>query len=404
MNIFRIFKSGRSPMREENISACVAYLLSPNEDHGMGTTMLANLLHEVGQQAHIPAITSIAQRLRQSPQDEPLNIWVEYPYPTQERKVGYIDVVIQYEKLFIAIENKIAIAACSPGQVEKQYHGLRQKLQQEHGENHTVLMIYLVPAIRDRDEWSVSPSLLDELSVQTQEQDYAVMVTWQPTREHSASFVQVIRRTLQQESEGEIAPLSSSVRENLLACADFALGGFQDYPSLRPVIIKNGMPVSDVLVSEEPLFVGVQHGMYGIMTRAWRNPDFRQSRVLVARENPGPPYLPLNEFKIFAEWAMDPENHHLTGIAWSGNPFYTPRLYLVAKTAGDELFICKQGGLTALQQMPPDKIRNEKVWAVSTVKRTSNWFSGTAFCEVLESKGIVYTQPDEDTLVDADME
>ena len=398
MNIFRVLASGRHPFREEFVSAFVAYLLSPKMDHGLGPTLLATLLREIGRHANVPALAEVARqfdhRLRDNLFGDPaqgVSVELELPYPAGN-SIGFIDVVIRCGQWFIAIENKIAAASATPGQVREQYLGLKQVLQRRGLDDQRVLVIYLVPALRSSEGWSVSQTALDELGFALDGEDCAALVTWQPTREGTVSFIEIIRSVLQQESRGEIAPLSYDIRQSLLAFIDFALGEFLGYPYDRPVDgeTPSERRVADLLRSVEPVFVGIQYGMAGVLRRAWKNPGFVNEVVPVSETSRGWQYLPLHDFKVLAEWAMSPETQSLSGIKWSGRPFWTPHLYLVAKASGSEIYVGMRGGIEALRRMAPDEIRQRRTWEVSDQKRSGQWFSGADFCAVLESKGITY--------------
>jgi hypothetical protein len=130
--------------------------------------------------------------------------------------------------------------------------------------------------------------------------------------------------------------------------------------------------------------------MAGVITKAWKNPQFLSQELSVSKNSRGWQYLPLKDFKILTEWALNPDKN-LSGIEWSGKPFATRYLYLVAKSAGSGIFIGIQGGLKALQAMSEDEIRRRKSWEVSNNKRSWQWFTGNDFCQTLESKNIRYT-------------
>ncbi|MEI6775357.1 MAG: hypothetical protein WCK70_00480 [Chloroflexales bacterium] len=152
--------------------------------------------------------------------------------------------------------------------------------------------------------------------------------------------------------------------------------------------------MASLLQSEEVLYVGVQYGKAGVLNQAWRKPGFLNKQLLISTTPNGWQYLPLNEFQNLARWAMDPDNQPLSRIAWTGKPFWTPQLYLVAKAASDTIWIGIQGGLEALKAMSVEEIRDRKFWEVSDQKRSGQWFTGSEFCAVLEGKGLIFVNPD----------
>jgi len=283
MNIFRMLASGRQPMREEYISALLAYLLSPKLDHGLGAIVLATLLRDVGVHASFPELVALASdldpRLRDNLfEDAAAGISVELElYHPAGTSHGASDIVVRCGAWFIAIENKILGASATPGQIAAQYQGLRQVLAKKDLASHKVLMVYLVPAVRSAESWSLSQAAVDELNIPLIAGDRAALVTWQSTKEHPLAFVEMLRTILARAGRGEIAPLSSEIRHTLLALIDFALGEFRGYPYERAVVHGTETPtqrVASLLQSEEVLYIGVQYGMAGVMRRAWRNPGF----------------------------------------------------------------------------------------------------------------------------------
>ena len=47
MNIFRILSSNDGSINEPNVSSFLAYLLDPNEDHGISSLLLQELLSDI---------------------------------------------------------------------------------------------------------------------------------------------------------------------------------------------------------------------------------------------------------------------------------------------------------------------------------------------------------------------
>ena len=396
MNIFRVLASGNQTFREEFISAFLAYLLSPKMDHGLGGKVFSSLLIQIGNSLDSPELVDLAEQFEDklrsnlfSAEEGTVNVELEL----NTGKGGVIDIVINYEDWFILIENKIYLQSVRPKQVAKQYRGLRNLLQQQKIEKPKILVIYLVPAILGEDGWSVSQITREELDFEQIKGDYCSLVTWQPI-DGDVSIVGVLRKLLIEETQGNISPMSYDVRQTLLSFIDFTLGEFGGYPYDKAVSQKASVKkirVSKILKLDKKVFVGVQYGMAGIMRRAWRNPDFSNHVLAVTEDdNRGWQYIPLQDFQILTKWAMSPESNSLSGIQWSGKPFWTRYLYLVSKAAGNEIYIGIQGGLSALKKMSQEEIEERKVWEIDTFKRSSQWFSGEDYCKVLESKGISY--------------
>jgi len=175
---------------------------------------------------------------------------------------------------------------------------------------------------------------------------------------------------------------------------DFSIGGFQGFPYDRATA-KSGatdkIRVSEILKRNDEIFVGIQYGLGGTISRAWKNKDFLNQNLNVTEDaNLGWQYLSLNNFKIISQWAMDPYNHSLDGIDWKGKPFGTENIYRVAKSAGKGIYIGVKGGIDKLKSMGVEEVKNRQVWEIRTEKKNAHWFSGDEFCSALEDKGVFY--------------
>lgn len=389
-------------MREEVVSAYLAYLLSPKMDHGLGPSVLAGMLEQLGRYYDLAPLSEAARQLTYRLRDDlfadaasTVGVELELAYPSGT-SLGFIDVVVRCGDWFIAIENKILMSSATPDQLRQQYEGLRAVLAQRGLGERRVAMVYLVPAVRDSAGWSLAQSTVEELNFPRGDGDVATLMTWQPARDHEPSVVRLLQTLLEREGRGEIAPLSYDTRQSLLAFIDFARNEFQGYPYDRAVSTVNTSQrrVSDLLRATEQLFVGVQYGMAGVLKRAWRKPTFANAFLPVSETTRGWQYLALHDFQQLTRWAMDPDNQPLTGIKWAGKPFFTSQLSLVARAAGDTIFIGARGGLEAVRQMTPEELRQRRTWEISSTRRSGQWFSGTEFCAVLDSKGVSFDQID----------
>ena len=316
MNIFRILASGKHKFREEYVSAVLAYLLSPKMDHGLGAAFLDTLLKLIAQKTEQEALKQlIAQfqnKLREdlfSNQSSHPLVEMEFPYPIPGKSKGFIDIVIRCDDWFILVENKIHVESTSKDQLKDQYEGFRRVLDDQKLSDSKVLSIYLVPAIGDSEEWRIAQTSLDEIDFEVQDGDLISLVTWQPADdEDNISIVGCVREMLNKESEGGIPPMSFEVRHLLLSLIDFTIGDFQGFPYDRTTP-KSGPPdqmkVSDVLERTDDLYIGIQYGIAGTIVSAWKNKGFLDREVKVTEDaNRGWQYLPLNDFKTVARWAI----------------------------------------------------------------------------------------------------
>ncbi len=400
MNIFRTIASGKHAFREEFVSAFLAYLLSPKMDHGLGFTVLSRLLTHVAEKHQAAPLkdlsTQFKSRLWENIFDDEFSLPVvelEFAYPG-----GFIDIVIRIDNWFIMIENKIIQSSKKDNQIKEQYKGLHEVLRnREFGDNYRVLMIYLVPATQSPSGWSVSPSFSAEMDkVTLRGNDFKALVSWQPStieENDSISVISIIREILGDEASGMIAPISTEVRHALLSLVDFAMGEFQGFYYAKAASQKSGNPkckVSEVFNMSGDYYIGVQYGRGGVVWKAWKNPDFLNSVVTLSEENRGWQYLPKEDFINLTKWCIDPENNSLEMLTWTNKPFGTQDLYRVAKFGKANMRIGIKGGVKALTDMSPEKIRARTEWQLSSEKKTSDWLTCVQFCSILEAKGISY--------------
>lgn len=407
MNIFRILSSGKPAFREEFVSAFLAYLLSPKMDHGLGGAFLENLLNQIARRNDAPELKALAGTLKSrlwedlfadGGQQPVVELEVKYPKPAGH---GWIDVVVRLGQWIIMIENKIQLMSKTDDQIKEQYAGL-QSILRERGiqDDYKILVLYLVPASGSEESWSVPQGFYDELEkVALRPGDQSALVSWQPAQgvERSpVSVVRTIRDLLSREAKGLLSPINIEVRQTLLSLVDYVMGDFQGYyyekATPSPSSTDDGrMSVRDILNLDGEYFIGVKSGRAGVVGSAWRNPEFLNTKLTVTEDgNRGWMYLPLEMFKIFALWAMDPENRSLEGIQWYGKPFDTVGVYRVAKWGKTPLFIGIKGGEDALQNLDAETIRNRKGWELWGEQKNKHWIPAERFCEILQNKGISY--------------
>ena len=95
---------------------------------------------------------------------------------------------------------------------------------------------------------------------------------------------------------------------------------------------------------------------------------------------------------MLARWAMEPEVGLEESIDWTGKPFGTRNLYLLAKHGhADNLFIGIRGGIQWLRDKSNEDILERPSWEISFRQKTPhNWFGAEEFVLELESRGIVF--------------
>lgn len=401
MNIFRTLASGKQAFREEFISAFLAYLLSPKMDHGLGQIFLSALISNIAEHENNSELKELSGEFKDRLWEDifaennhhPI-VELEFSFPPG----GFIDIVIRAGRWFIMIENKINAASKTQDQIALQYQGLLQVLKKENlADNNRILLIYLVPASCNGDDWSILSGFNEELEkVNLRAGDAKKLVTWQPVTEEEnpcVSIVSIIRKLLQLEASGMSAPISLEVRQTLLSLVDFAMGEFQGFhyeKATTKTVDLNKIKVPEILSLSGEYYIGIQYGRGGTVTSAWKNLDFLKREFTVSEIQHGWQYVPLEEFKTLARWALNPKQESLASITWYGKPFFTQNLYRVSKYGKAKLFIGIKGGISALKGMTSKQILSKKQWELGPSQKSNQWFSGEDFCKVLEEKGIQF--------------
>lgn len=403
MNIFRVLASGKHGVREEFVSAFLAYLLSPKMDHGIGYSFLSRLLVGVAEKNDIPALKELASKLHSRLWE---NIFAEsmgLPVVELEFRVPgnrYIDIVVKCDDWFILIENKIVQSSKTDGQLETQYKGFLEVIDgKELAKNNRILMLYVVPAATNGESWSVSPGFYGELEkLKQRPNDAKGLVSWQPTNddESPVSVVSIIRDILKDEAIGLLSPLGTEIRHTLLSLIDFVMDefhGFHYQQATSPAkSINPKMKVGKVLGLNGDLYIGIQYGKYGTASRAWRNPSFLDYEVFVTEDGSlGWQYLPLKTFKILTNWCLEPEKYPLEGIPWTGNPLDLATLYRAGKYGKTKsMFVGIKGGLDKLREMTPEQIRIRKIFLLENTQKSKDWIPISDFWRALDEKGFQF--------------
>ena len=401
MNVFRTIASGKHAFREEFVSAFLAYLISPKMDHGLGFTFLSKLLLHIANINKAPELKMIASQLKSCLWENIFDDNAQLPIVELEFRYasGFIDIVVKYKNWFIAIENKILESSKTENQLLEQYIGIQEVIRNKGFDGHCqILLIYLVPAVKEMESWGVSSSFFAEMDkVNLKIGDQKVLVSWQPITDGETeivSIVSIIREILKQEADGVTSPISTEVKHALRSLIDFAMGEFQGYYYDGTTSQKDKSPkyrVNDILTMTGNFYVGIQYGRGGLISCAWNNNDFLQAEFAVVNESRGWQYLPLNEFILLTKWCLDHEKFSLKELEWKGAPFFTDNLYRVCKYGCPNIYIGLKGGSITLNKMTPDEISDRKVWQLSSIKKSSSWISSEEYCQILESKGLIYT-------------
>ena len=401
VNIFKVIASGKHSFREEFVSAFFAYLLAPNMDHGLGSSFFSSLVKRIGDKKQNQKLLNLALELDDTLRTDFFNdgngqveIDIEFKYELPSGKSGFVDIVVHYKNWYFIVENKIIQTSKTKDQLREQYLGTRGRLIKLHGDNLSIVQIYLVPALLGQEGWSSSQAFQDELHTEYQFEDFGTLLYWQePSDTEELSVLAILTDLLKKESMGAISPLSYDTKQIIKSFVNFCLNEFSGYsytkqPLGKTIVQKDKIKVSDLLQQQDEMYVGIQWCKAGLIIKSWRNTSFKDELLTVSSDPKGWQYLPLTMFQKICTWAMDPDNNDLNGVEWQGKPFGAVNMYRVAKTAGTDIYIGIRGGIEKFKVMTEKEICAKEMWEVSNTRKSANWFSGTDYCDIVEEKNI----------------
>ncbi len=191
MNIFEALSHGKGCINEENVSSFLGYLLSPNEDHGLGTTFLEDFLTAININ-----------------KDEILyNFEILLEFKVETCKKCYIDMVFETENHIIAVENKILVSSQKTGQLQNEYDGLIRSeyyKEIENNEHKDIILCYLVPK-----------DIAEECKkVETINNDNCITLTWD-------KIIKILQKLLQKENHARINPINEYTKQTIKAFINY---------------------------------------------------------------------------------------------------------------------------------------------------------------------------------------
>lgn len=230
MNIFKILSSYDGSINEPNVSSFLAYLLDPNEDHGISSLLLQSLLEDfIRLNPEFLKDIQINSKIANLSKYSNFNIDIK-----PEKQVFYdkddlkkrrdIDIVIEIsdnEKILysICIENKITDSSIkkSDSQLKEELEGLEKHYDQEANKSKPqIYLIYLTPKLSD-----ISKKTFDDL-----EYDKKLHVYWD---NDSFSIFEKLSKILNDDSLGLIDPLNYQVVYLIKSFLSFIRTNFKSY-------------------------------------------------------------------------------------------------------------------------------------------------------------------------------
>jgi hypothetical protein len=210
MNIFRILSSNDGSINEPNVSSFLAYLLDPNEDHGISSLLLQELLSDItkinpdflNKIKFNDRITDLSKYSGYSINIIPeLSVNLEKKGKKKRRDIDIIIEIIDDNKseiiYSICLENKITDASIVKGdsQLEDELKGL-ENYYSESDCNPEIYVIYLTPY----------PSNTSNNSFEKLDYDKKYHLYWD--NDHNSVFNKLIK-IFNNERDGLIDPINN---------------------------------------------------------------------------------------------------------------------------------------------------------------------------------------------------
>jgi len=251
MNIFRILSSNDGSINEPNVSSFLAYLLDPNEDHGISGLLLQEILNDITETnkdflskiKYNNRITDLSKYSGYS-----INIIPELSVNLEKRgkrKRRDIDIIIEIidsntsEIIYsICLENKITDASIIKGdsQLEDELKGL-ENYYSETAFAPEIYFVYLTPF----------PSNNSSSSFEKLEYNKKHHLYWD---NHENSVFNKLIKIFNDEKEGLIDPINNQSSYLLKSFLSFIKTNFKSYIEERKEKLEKknyGKPVIDLL-------------------------------------------------------------------------------------------------------------------------------------------------------------
>ena len=403
MNIFTVLASSpRMKFPEEQTSALLAWLLHPEQDHGLGYRVIAELLREIAikspedqlaspqKQELIELADRLGIRLRSDDIDRvAVQVFLEF---NANNTGTFIDIILKVDYWVVAIENKIYAGSVSTNQLKREYEGLivDPRMLNSVG-TPRVLMVYLVP-----DRCKEAESEFESLKIQSA--DHAkVFATWKADDvDNTPSITAILDTLLQQDVIGKVVPMYEYVRHTLKALQTFIADDFDGFPytdGRQPSSGINALTEARLSLSKITAktdgYVGVQGGVVGLLGDVASGKvhkhqyQYSTSSELDGQKN----WLPVQIFKQIV--ALE-----TPGGDWSWcNEQLVLKASLIlffARQYPSAFYVGVRGGKKALQTLIDTRkacgdpsLDNEDAWSIRTdishLSRKVNWMSADEF-------------------------
>jgi len=250
MNIFRILSSNDGSINEPNVSSFLAYLLDPNEDHGISSLLLQELLNDITE-TNKDFLTKIQYNNRIADLSKysgySINIIPELSVNLDKKgkkKRRDIDIIIEIidkknEIIYsICLENKITDSSINKNdsQLEDELKGL-ENYYTESNFTPEIYIIYLTP----------TPSNASSHSFEKLDYDKKYHLYWD---NHENSIFNKLVKIFNNERDGLIDPINNQSSYLIKSFLSFIKTNFKSYIEERKEKLEKrnyGKPVIDLL-------------------------------------------------------------------------------------------------------------------------------------------------------------
>jgi hypothetical protein len=217
MNIFSVLSQGKGRLNEENMSAILGYLLSPNQSHGFGDlflrSFLENLQKVIGEENRFKDLLCDKNPIK-------ADVILESSYSLDDKK-WFVDVEIRLftrsknqdsdltEVHRIAIENKIKPQSANVLQFLSEFEAIHSDALEEGDID--ITMVFLTP----EGNYQGFVSEYDALDESKLGKHRKAWLRWAGEGERTISSL--IKDMLSKELLGEVPPINEYVRHTLKA-------------------------------------------------------------------------------------------------------------------------------------------------------------------------------------------
>lgn len=231
MNIFRALSQGKGAVNEENTSSFLAYLLNPNEDHGLNNVFLYEFMSSLSKNENLSWISKeIINKNKLNFENKDINVALETSYPVASNDKNKEKCAIDVEVIFskdgqeqykFCIENKTKVSSVTTGQLKEEYEAISKERENK---NTKIIMVYLTPDDEKcKQEFS---------SLKTEGKDTAVWLNWyndENCTQKRTNIKDMISALFEKEKQFAISPMPEYLLHTLKAFIHYLM-----FPQNKP--------------------------------------------------------------------------------------------------------------------------------------------------------------------------